>query len=330
MGTETFQSSVFENRLYVYGGITEESLVNFGVNKGLPVICHPTVSQRLKLSQGTYTNQFCHPFTSQNPEGYFKMHPSNGYSLKYLVYVSSNDSNLIKDAIKIAVSSKEGPRYRTHHWVLRKPEVIKYWDGQKLIDLPTVHRISSDIVLTKEFTGMKWTDREVIPTEDKLHRSILRTFEVNYYNDFDVSSYGPRNKGYYIFGDDLMQLTYRTRSGYLLTVIGVPKRRFSHGLLFKLKKSQINVLKHNRVPYKSFGFHEGMFEVGILHPSERKVKQLLGIESSSDFVRLAQSIVSIGDFIYQPKSGENGNEVSREPLPFTVDREPEEMFFHEK
>ena len=163
------------------------------------------------------------------------------------------------------------------------------------------------------------------PTEDKIHRPILRTFFVDAYQDYDVSSHLFRRKEYFIYEQGLIQFNYITRSLYTLTAIGFPRGKFSHGVTFRLnknqlktirKKVQLKILRQAKSPQwfdeKSTADETNL--VGVLHNDEQQVKSLSGVEPSSDFVRLRQSLVMIGDSEYQP-------------LPFTMSGEPDEKHY---
>jgi hypothetical protein len=318
MNSGKFESSRFENRLYVEGGVKPKSVVLFGIEDGLPVVCEPYLAEELHLKPGSYIPGNCKPYTLENPKGFFRMHRSNGYGLSEFIYFSSDDPNFIRRAIDLTATSKGGPVNRAYRWVLRKKDIIKHHEGQKIIDLTTAQKLSPNITLSKEYEGMKWSEEEIIPTEDKLHRNVLRTFKRPTFQDFDVSSFSTRNKSYRIFGDNLIQMLYRTLSGYSFEVLGEPDEQFPHGEVFMVTLEQLENLIKKDVPYKILQpFSPKNCKIGVTHEDESKVEDLLDVQSSSDFIRLKNSIVSISDS-------------ERQPLPFIVDDEPEEVHSHKK
>ena len=323
MPTEAFQRPKFEQRLYCYGGWNQNSLISFGNKNSLPIEDRQPFSQKDRIL--IKDAKIYRPRVLPNPRGFFMMHPSTGNGLKDLVYFSSDDPHFIEQAIKMAKSFQGSPRYRAHRWVLRKPHIIRYLSGQKIVDLHAAQMFSPEIVLTKEYEGIEWSDKEITPTEDKIHRPILRTFFVDAYQDYDVSSHLYRRKEYFIYKNGLIQFNYITRSLYTLTVIGFPRGKFSHGVTFRLNKNQLKTIKkkvlvkilwQTKTPqwFDEESTSDDTNLVGVLHADEQQVKFLIGAEPSSDFIRLRQSIVMVGDSEYQP-------------LPFMMNGDPDKKHY---
>lgn len=322
MNTEFLGSSSVQQKfreiLYVLDGLRPSDVVTYGVENHLKVVCEQNLAIRLRLKKGTYVEKNCNPYTLPNPVGRISMHRSNGYCLNKLVSISSDYSSFCERALRKAIRSGKNMAYR---WLLRGKDIVRHKRGQKIIDLPTTQRLlSPNIALTEHFTGMKWSNSEILPTEDGIHKGVLRTFGQNTYLDYDVVSFQSkdkkRHKKYSIHDGYLLQMDYTTLSGYPLRVIGKIRLPFPYGTVFHLSQQQYKRVHQNvgtKTLYTTRKNSLIEFHIGVLHEDVNKVKKMTGLESTGDFINLSKSIVMIGDMINQP-------------LPFTLNSEPDETF----